>query len=254
MLLMQTGYGRAASMQVRHETYARRALYIAPALPDDAAMENHKTLAQRLVYCRALPGAWMASYDALINRLRHSGATKGAPAFGDVVPDFVLPDGNGKFHRLSDLVAAGPAVLSFNRGSWCPYCQEEIGAWSEHRDALRCLGGRLIIITPEAGGRMQTLADIAGTEAVVLCDIDLGVALNNGLAFPVGRQVLQEFRDDGLDLTAVNGTAAGFLPVPATFVLDKDRKVHFAFVEPDFTQRAEPADVLAAVSALAQDD
>lgn len=213
-------------------------------------MEPKTPLSDRLAYCRTLPGAWMASYDALIDRLRKSGATNGAPGIGDVVPDFVLPDGSGTLRRLSDLVAAGPVVLSFNRGSWCPYCQEEIGAWAEHLADLAGMGGRLIIVTPEAGGRMAALRDLAGAGSAVLCDIDLGVALLMGLAFPVGAAVLQEFRGDDLDLSQVNGTANGFLPVPATFVLDQSRRVHFAFVDPDFTQRAEPAAVLAVVAAL----
>lgn len=213
-------------------------------------MANHTPLSQRLAYCRTMPGAWMASYDALIARLRQSGATTGAPVVGDIVPDFALPDVDGKLRRLGDLVAEGPCVLSFNRGSWCPYCQEEIGAWSENSADLARIGGRLIIITPEIGGQMRGLSDLAGADAVVLCDTDLGVALQFGLAFPVGPLVLQEFRDDGLDLTAANGTANGFLPVPATFVLDARRQVHFAFVDPDFTQRAEPAAVLVAVSGL----
>jgi peroxiredoxin len=186
----------------------------------------------------------------MIARLTQSGATDAAPKPGEVLSDFALPDARGHLRRLSDLVAHGPAVLSFNRGSWCPYCEAEIGAWARHRDALQHAGARLIIVTPEAGGRMMALAELAGDAAVVLCDLNMGVALRNGLAFPVGRQVLDDFLADGLDLAEVNGTASGFLPVPATFLIDADRVVRFAFVDPDFTHRAEPADVLAALSAM----
>lgn len=192
----------------------------------------------------------MASYDALITRLKASGSTDAAPRTGDVLDDFALPDVDGRLRRLSDLLAEGPVVLSFNRGSWCPYCETEIGAWSEHQAALNAAGARLVIVTPEAGGRMKALAAIAGPAAIVLCDLNLGLALRTGLAFPVGSTVLNEFRADGLDLAEVNGTPNGFLPVPATFLLDQDRVVRFAFVDPDFTHRAEPAAVLEALSAL----
>lgn len=210
-------------------------------------MENPRPLATRLEYCRSLPGEWLASYDAMIARLRRSGAADAAPHVGDVMADFVLPDAKGMMQRLSDLLAAGPAVVSFNRGSWCPYCEVEITAWAEQGAALRAAGARLIIITPEVGGRMTALAAIAGQEAVVLCDVQMGVALRNGLAFPVGPEVLSGFLADGFDLAEVNGTQSGFLPVPATFLLDRDRVVKFAFVEPDFSRRAEPAEVLAAL-------
>ena len=105
---------------------------------------------------------------------------------GDVLADFVLPDSRGRLRRLRDLQAEGPAVLSFNRGSWRPYCEKEIGAWAEHQAALTGAGARLIIVTPETGGRMMALSQPAGDAAVVLCDVNLGVALRYELAFPVG--------------------------------------------------------------------
>ncbi|MEO8244273.1 MAG: peroxiredoxin-like family protein [bacterium] len=215
-------------------------------------MEKPALLAPRLAYCRNLPDAWCASYDALIDRLHASGATDGAPAVGDIVADFALPDAAGHLWRLSELLADGPAVLSFNRGSWCPYCEQEIGAWSDHREALTAAGARLIIVTPEAGGRMTALAEMAGDTAVVLCDLNMGVAMANGLAFPVGPAILEQYLGPGFDLSEINGTASGFLPVPATFLLDAARRVHFAFVDPDFSQRAEPEAVLAVLSSMLQ--
>lgn len=186
----------------------------------------------------------------MIARLKASDAMAGAPRVGDLAPDFALPDANGVLHRLSDLLAEGPAVLSFNRGSWCPYCREEVGAWSERRDDLTAAGGRLIIVTPETGGKLKALAAIAGPGVTVLCDPDLGVALRYGLAFPAGPALLQEFLDGGFDLAEAYGTHNGFLPAPATFLLDRARQVHLAFVDPDFRHRAEPADVLVALSIM----
>ena len=213
-------------------------------------MKQPASLALRLAACQAVPGTWLASYDALIARLKASDAMAGAPDVGAVAPDFALPDASGKLRRLSDLLAEGPAVLSFNRGSWCPFCEEEISAWAENRDALIAAGGRLIIVTPETGGRLAGLVQIAGNGAVVLCDPDMGVALRYGLAFPVGPVVLQDFRDGGFNLAEAYGTANGLLPAPATFLLDRARQVHFAFVDADFRHRAEPAAVLCALSAL----
>jgi peroxiredoxin len=42
------------------------------------------------------------------------------------------------------------------------------------------------------------------------------------------------------------------LPIPATYVIDQDGVVRSAFVEPDFTIRQEPSDILAAVRQLAR--
>jgi peroxiredoxin len=237
-------------MPCLYETHASQGLYKGRKLREDGTMTNPIPLATRLAACRTAPGNWLASYDALIDRLKTSDAMAGAPGVGTVAPDFALPDANGTLLRLSDLLANGPAVLSFNRGSWCPFCAEEVGAWVENRDALIAAGAKLIIVTPETGGRLTALAQIAGKGAVVLCDADLGVALRYGLAFPVGPLVLQQFQAGGFDLAEAYGTTNGFLPAPATFLLDPARQVHFAFVDPDFHHRAEPTAVLSALSAL----
>lgn len=250
MLSMPSGYQVGRSMLCVHETHTGTALYLALDLHDDALMKTSTPLASRLAACRSLSGTWLKSYDALIARLRASKALAGAPHVGTLAPDFALPDASGRLRRLSDFLAEGPVVLSFNRGSWCPYCAEEITAWAENRDALIAAGGRLVIVTPETGGRLAGLARIAGDTAVVLCDPDLGVALRYGLAFPVGTEVLRQFREDGFDLAEAYGTASGLLPAPATFLLDPARQVHFAFVDPDFHHRAEPAAVLCALSSL----
>jgi peroxiredoxin len=213
-------------------------------------MDQHPPLAETLDLCRTSPGAWVAAYDDLIARLRASGATDGAPRPGDRLTDFALADVEGRPQRLSDLVAQGPVVLSFNRGSWCPFCEAEVAAWSRRLDDLAALNGRLVIVTPETGGRMAALGALAAHRATILCDSDFGLALRMGLAFPVGRAVLQELLDDGLDLAIENGTASGFLPVPATFVIDTACTVRSAHVNPDFSYRAEPSDVLAAVASL----
>lgn len=250
MLLMFAGYGNGPAIGAVHETHAAWGLSPGPDLRDGGGMKEPTPLDVRLSACRNLPGAWTRTYDTLIERLRGSGAMAGAPGVGAVVADFALPDANGVLRRLSDLVAGGPVVLSFNRGSWCPYCHEEISAWAESRAVLAAAGGQLVIITPETGGRMAALAGIAGPEAVVLGDQNMGVALRYGLAFPLGREILDEYAADGFDLAEINGNASGFLPTPATFLIDRDRVVRFAFVDPDFSHRAEPQAVLAALQAL----
>lgn len=37
---------------------------------------------------------------------------------GDQAPDFTLPNHRGQARRLSDLLARGPVLLGFHRGTW----------------------------------------------------------------------------------------------------------------------------------------
>ena len=56
-----------------------------------------------------------SAYEVLIEKLTHAGTGSGAPKVGDRLPSFLLPDTNGRFVSLEDLLADGAVVISFNR-------------------------------------------------------------------------------------------------------------------------------------------
>src|SRR4051794_2208575 len=69
-----------------------------------------------------------AAVDRMVARLADNGVGLAAPAPGEPMPEFVLPDETGRLVSLSQLLAQGPAVISFNRGHWCPYCRLNVDA------------------------------------------------------------------------------------------------------------------------------
>lgn len=191
-------------------------------------------------------------FDEIVIGLRAAGVGAAAPVVGDVFPDFSLPDADGGYRRLGDILEAGPVVINFSRGRWCPYCANEISAWAEMLPQLAESGARLIEITGETGGGARAIgavlaaSDHAST-AEILCDVDHGVALSLGLAFFAGEPMLDFYRERGMDFHALYGSMSGFLPVPATFALGQDGAVRYAFVDVDFRNRAEPAEAIAAL-------
>ena len=169
---------------------------------------------------------------------------------GEDFPAFSLPDAGGHYRSLDSLIADGPLVLSFNRGGWCPYCTIELRAWGEALPQLAEAGGHFVAITPEVGGRAAVLGSLLHGDAEILCDVDHGVALASGLAFYIGEPLLKRYASAGFDLGELYGTRSGFLPIPATYVIDAAGTVRYAFADPDFRLRAEPAEVIEAVRAL----
>ena len=193
-------------------------------------------------------------FDEIVIGLREAGVGAAAPVVGDVFPDFSLPTVDGGYRRLGDLLETGPVVINFSRGRWCPYCAHEVAAWAEALPALAEVGARFIEITGEIGGGARALGSVLAAAdhaewAEVLCDVDHGVALSLGLAFFAGEPLLDFYRERGFDFNALYGSQAGFLPVPGTFGLDRNGVVRFAFVDVDFRNRAEPADVIASLAA-----
>jgi len=191
-------------------------------------------------------------FDEIVIALRGAGVGASAPQVGEMFPDFSLPTVQGSYRRLGDLLDKGPVIVNFSRGRWCPYCVHEVSAWADMLPELAEAGVRFVEITGETGGGARALGDILAASphadvAEVLCDVDHGVALSLGLAFFAGDPLLDFYQEIGLDMHALYGSPSGFLPVPATFAIDPAGRVRFAYADVDFRERAEPADVLAAL-------
>lgn len=215
-------------------------------------MEKTVRLYEKLQRCTLENPEWTGLYDAFVGRLAKLGSADDAPAPGSHFPDVLLPNHLGRYQSLAALNASGPLVVSVLRGGWCPFCSSELESWRENLAALASAGGRLVVIVGEVAGRADRINVVLDGQATVLCDIDHGAALGLGLAFHAGGELVQRYLETGLDLADIYGTQSGILPIPATFVLDADGIVRFAFVEPDFRIRAEPEDVIAVVRGLTQ--
>ena len=77
---------------------------------------------------RQLSPEFAETVERMVARLADSGVGLAAPRPGDAMPEFVLPDETGRLVSLSGLLRAGPVVVSFNRGHWCPYCRLNVDA------------------------------------------------------------------------------------------------------------------------------
>lgn len=192
---------------------------------------------------------WNALYDRFVGHLRERGVGESAPKVRDRFPAFTLPDSLGRHVDLDDLLGAGPLVLSFMRGGWCPHCRSELLAWQNAMPRLAAVGGRFVAISAEIGGRAETTRCEIAPAAEMLCDIDHGLALSLGLAFPLSTEMHGRYEQHGLHLADVYGDSGLILPVPATFVIDSSGQVRYAFVDPDFRERPDPAVVIAVVEA-----
>ncbi len=167
---------------------------------------------------------------------------------GDTAPDFSLPDAMGRTVRLSEMLRSGPVVLAFYRGSWCPYCNRELRALQQALPTVEAARARMVAVSPQTPDSSMTIVQRQQLTYPVLSDTRNRVARRFGLVFSVGEDVREKYRSAGIDLARSNGDASWELPVPATYVIAPDRTITYAFVEADYTQRAAPDDVVAALA------
>lgn len=177
-------------------------------------------------------------------------AETGALGMGDLAPDFVLPDAHGERVRLGDVLSDGPVVLTFYRGSWCPYCNQSLQSFQEALPDIEAAGAQLIAISPNTPAGAAEMEQTNTLTFPVLSDVGNLVSREYGLVYEVSDEVRNRYRLSGIDLAEANGVDAWELPVPATYVIAPDGTIRFAFVEADYTLRASPRDVVAALYEL----
>ncbi|MGO2010885.1 peroxiredoxin-like family protein [Pseudoalteromonas sp.] len=163
---------------------------------------------------------------------------------GDKVADFTLPDQNGTAIKLSNLLAKGPIVVSFYRGEWCPYCNLELKAFNALLPDFKAHGAELIAISPQLPDSSLDTVQKNALEFIVLSDVGNKIAEQFGLVFTLDERLKPIYAKLGLDLPKSNGDDSYQLPLPSTYVINQRAEVAYAFVSEDYTQRAEPNDVL----------
>jgi peroxiredoxin len=187
------------------------------------------------------------AYDDLVARIRSGDAGSTAPGPGDRMPSFLLPDSSGRLLDLEDLLAAGPAVISFNRGHWCEYCGIELTAFRQALNEIAERGASVVSIMPEIEVYTAKAAADTGNAFKILSDIDNSYALSLGLAIWLGERVRTLYLSHGLNLERYQGSTSWFVPIPATFVVGRDGRILARYVDPDFRHRMDIEDIVAAL-------
>ena len=192
-----------------------------------------------------------AAFAESIAALHASGIAERALKVGDRAPDFTLPNALGSPVTLSRLLEQGPAVVTFYRGDWCPYCNLQLRAYQAILPRIRAAGATLVAISPQTPDKSLTTAEKKGLAFPVLSDVGNAIARRYGLVFALAEALRPLYTRIGSDLPTFNGDESWELPIPGTFIVAQDGAVRLAYVDVDHTHRLEPEDLLAGLRAVA---
>ena len=205
----------------------------------------------KAVAAKRLPPEVLEVFDRSVTGFLAEGVPTEAIKAGERIATFTLDDASGKQVSLDQLVDAGPAVIVFYRGGWCPYCNLALRTYQQELlPQLDAFGARLVAISPQTPDQSLSTAEKASLAFTVLSDPGSRVARAIGIAFQQSDEVLAAQRQLGLDLANVNAEGATYLPRPSVLIVDRSRTVRFVDVQPDYTARTEVADILAALGNL----
>ncbi|MEP2652704.1 MAG: peroxiredoxin-like family protein [Paraglaciecola sp.] len=197
-----------------------------------------------------IPAEKLSVMLAEIEVLKARELEKLAPKVGDVFPAFSLSDQVGNSITLSEKLSQGPVVLTFYRGGWCPYCNLELRAYQSVLDDITSQGASLLAITPELPDASLSTAEKNALTFSVLSDPNSEFSKTLGLVFTLPDSLKPIYSGFGIEVEAHNGKGAFELPYAATYVIAPSGKIIFADVNADYTQRAEPSEVVESLKQL----
>ena len=201
-------------------------------------------------FMASLPGEQQTTVATAFQELMASTVTSNAINIDDQASPFVLPNVRGGSLSLSTALQDGPVVLSFYRGSWCPFCNLELNALQAMLPEIKACGARLIAVSPELPDNSLSHAEKLGLEFDVLTDLGNKVARNYGLVMAIHETLRPLYLQWGLDVPAATGDDSYELPVPSTYVIDTTGTIRAAYIEKDSTKRMETAASVDAVKEL----
>jgi peroxiredoxin len=184
-----------------------------------------------------------------ITSVANSGVLDAALKIGDKAPNFTLKNALNEPVSLYNKLENGPVVLTWYRGGWCPYCNITLHALQEMLPDFKNADATLLALTPELPDNSLSTSEKNNLEFSVLSDVGNVIGKDYGVVYALTADVASIY-NAGFGLNEKNGDTSNELPLAATYVIDKNGIIQYAFLDADYRKRAEPTDILNVLSEL----
>lgn len=179
-------------------------------------------------------------YKEGFDAVKNSGVLETAKKVGDEAPNFSLKNAIGEPVDLKSYLNKGPVVLTWYRGGWCPYCNITLHSLQEELPNFKAQGANLIALSPELPDESISTSEKHSLEFEVLSDVGNEVGKKYGVVYTLTDDVANIYNKK-FDLNGHNGDASNELPLAATYIINSEGKIVYAFVDFDYRKRAEPS-------------
>jgi peroxiredoxin len=191
-----------------------------------------------------VPAETQAVHAQAVAELRQQNHRANILPIGAKMPEFELQDHDARLIRSSDLLANSRLVLCFLRGRWCPFCVGQMEAMNLIVPQLGETGARLAAISPQTVKQSYFMRDQHKLKFPLLSDTGNKVARRFRLTYRVPARQEAIYRRAFVNLPLANGDDSWELPIPATYIIDRDGAIFYASANEDYTDRPEPSDLL----------
>jgi peroxiredoxin len=213
-----------------------------------SAIGGYMSLKAQIDACRrafeaSTPPGIVAALEGSVAELVQTGLVGEAVKAGERAPLFRLRSNTGDFVSLSEALDRGPVVLSFFRGGWCPFCRLELQALGQAHPEIERLGATLIGVSPLPNTH-------SCSSFPILKDPGCRIAARYRIAFTVAPQFRPAYLALGYPERLKKGPDPWWLPLPTTYIIDRNGIVVLSYVDADCTTRLEPTEIVVALAHL----
>ncbi|MFG1501488.1 peroxiredoxin-like family protein [Halobacteriovorax sp. XZX-3] len=177
--------------------------------------------------------------DEALKHLKDSGIVEESVKKGTKVPSFKI---GGK--DISEYYKDGNIIVSFYRGSWCPYCMIQLKEYQKYYEEIQNKGAKLIVLAPDTKKEIAKTKRNHKLNFPIYSDVDNKIAKKFGLAFKLEESLKAVYSKFGIDIEKNQGNDKFELPLPGTYIINKEGQIIYAFADADYTKRADPKDLL----------
>jgi peroxiredoxin len=220
-----------------------RSLEESTAGPDTRSLKDIFAERKELI-ARYVPAETQAVHSQAVEELKAQHVADRALPVGAKATPFELHDHDGKIVSAPGLLANGRLVVCFIRGRWCPFCVGQMEAMNLIVPQIEKSGARLVAISPQTVKQSYFMHDQHKLRFPLLSDAENKVAKSFGLTYRVPALEEAVYRRAFVNLPFTNGDESWELPIPSTFILDRDATILFVSANEDYTERPEPADIV----------
>jgi peroxiredoxin len=198
----------------------------------------------RAGWFKRVPAERQAIMARHIAQLR-DGLAKMALKVGDHAPSIMLGNARGETVDVGVLLKKGPVIVTFYRGGWCPFCNLELRGLQRLLPDIEAVGASLVAISPEKPDDSLSTAEKNALTFEVLSDVGQKVGRAFRLVYEFNDELKSAYKEFGLDIPAKNGAGDEWaLPISATYIIDRDGIIIYAYTDADYRDRADADDIL----------
>lgn len=163
---------------------------------------------------------------------------------GDKAADINAITNDGSNFSLEKATKKGSVIVLFYRGYWCPFCSKQLKELNDSLEFLTAKGVTVVAITPENVESVAKTVTKTKASFAIISDTTNCILKAYGVNFKVEDKTIERYKGFGVDLVKTNSNADVSLPVPAVYIINKNRVFKYIWFEKDYRKRPSVKELL----------